>query len=194
MQLKAIPIIDDILGSEPLPETPHISLSHLPIFQRVLLGMDGTVTNMLELYVQEPIEVKKLGAALHAAREFKLEFNPDPDETVMARKILLQGQHSKKNYLYSESFILADRLPNGFKRLLLDSALPIGKLWTQFRLETFKQIYNTEQIPAGKVAHYFDMEPSAALLSRRYWVFNQQRVLMQITEQFPAHYYVDAIK
>ncbi len=188
---NAIPIIDDIIHANSPPNSAHMRLSDLPLFQRVLLSMDGTVTHMLELYLQEAIQVKKLETDLISANKLSLDFETLADETVMARKILLQGQASCNNYLYSESFILVDRLPSEFKRLLLESALPIGKLWNQFRLETFKQIFNTEQIAAGQVGQYFDMPAESPLLSRQYWVFNQGQVLMQITEQFPAHYYVD---
>lgn len=153
--------------------------------------MDGTVTDMLELYLQEQIEVKKLKTRLQPAADLTLEFNTQTDETIMARKILLQGQHSQKNYLYSESYIMVDRLPTGFKQLLIQSCLPIGKLWNQFRLETYKQVLNTEQTPAADTAQYFQMQPQDPLLSRRYWVYSQQQIIMQITEQFPAHYYMD---
>lgn len=136
----------------------HIEPSSLSTFQRILLTTDGTVTEMLEAYFLENINVIKLAEGLVSTVKKNPVLEIEIGTEIIERKILLQGKISRKNYLYAESVIVPDRLDARFKDALLKSETPIGKLWLQYKVETFKEIVDTGKEPSGKLADYFLIE------------------------------------
>lgn len=168
----------------------HIEPSSLSTFQRILLTTDGTVTEMLEAYTLENINVIKLAEGLvSTVKEIPVLELPRGTK-VIERKILLQGKISRKNYLYAESIIVPERLDERFQDALLNSQTPIGKLWLQYKVETFKEIVDTGKEPAGKLADYFLVEKEDKMLFRTYRVFTNGQPVMMITEKFPEKFFI----
>ncbi|TGO03141.1 4-hydroxybenzoate synthetase [Candidatus Thiomargarita nelsonii] len=138
----------------------HIDPSALSTFQRILLTTDGTVTDMLESYFSEQIPQDIPVMHLKKGTE------------VIDREILLRGRISRKNYIYAESIVVIDRLDEDFRNELLKTKTPIGKLWLEHRIESFKEIVDSGKEPAPeKLAHYFRIEPNINLLFRTYCGF-----------------------
>lgn len=170
-------------------------LESLSCFQRLLLITDGTVTELLEQYLQESIKVFKLFEKI----EENFDHLPEGHETfinsdqmpILKRKVLLQGQSSMKNWLYAESTILLNHLPQGFRTDLLKSQQPIGKLWAKYRIETYKTILPPEKIIASTLAPYFRIQNDAEMISRTYCVYSNQKPIMVITETFPEAFFVN---
>jgi chorismate-pyruvate lyase len=171
-------------------------LKNLTCFQRLLLVTDGTVTELLEQYLEESIKVHKL----YEKREQNFEqlphthaafinFNQMP---TLTRKVLLQGQCSQKNWVYAESSILLNHLPSDFCSDLLNSQQPIGKLWAKYRTETYKAMLCAEKKPAGQqLAKYFNIHATDATISRTYGVYSKQKLTMVISEVFPNQFFSD---
>lgn len=165
-----------------------LNLSQLTTIQRILLTTDGTLTDLLECYLLEPIQVTKLAELpIFITSPNPLEIAPETEAS--ERKILLQGQHSGQNWLYAESFIVNERLQQQFNHGLSNSNKPIGKLWSEHRVETFKEALYYFSEPAGELAGYFNIQPSDVLLCRTYRVFSQRQPIMLITEKFPSCFY-----
>lgn len=163
--------------------------TNLSAFQRVLLKANGTVTAMLEAYLSEQIQVVKLSENI---AKMKLEFpqlNLNQEEQVIARQVLLQGQISRRNFIYADSLILIDNLDERFSHQLLNTKTPIGKLWSEQKVETFKEIIDSGKEPANELSKYFCIAPTANLLFRVYSVYSQGKITMIITEKFPESYY-----
>lgn len=159
-------------------------------FQRLLLVTDGTVTEMLEQYLEEKIKVKKLYEKIEP--DFQQVFahhQPWLDqgvEPVMQREILLQGQSSLNNWVHAESTVLLNHLNQGFRTDLLGSREPIGCLWEKYQVETFKSILDFEQRAAGaELADHFRITPQDQVISRTYSVYSGGKLIMIITETFP---------
>ncbi|NEP45308.1 MAG: DUF98 domain-containing protein, partial [Okeania sp. SIO2H7] len=93
----------------------HIEPSSLSTFQRILLTTDGTVTEMLEAYTLEQINVVKLSEGLVSTVQEIPVLELKRGTQVIERKILLQGKISRKNYLYAESIIVPERLDRKFQ-------------------------------------------------------------------------------
>jgi len=174
------------------PAETTLHLSELSIFQQILLIMDGTLTNILETYVGERLQVIKLAE----------EMRPGPHDAclllkqgqeVIERTILLQGEQSCKNWLYATSLIVPERVDHIFQDRLITSQEPIGKLWLEHKVETFKEIITTYRHPAGQLSNYFDINPHDSLLCRTYRVLSNRQPTMLITEKFPASYYMDVV-
>ena len=158
-------------------------------FQRVLMKANGTVTAMLEAYLSEPIQVVKLSENL-AKMELKLpNIKLNPEEQVIARKVLLQGKMSRRNFIYADSLILINNLEERFRHQLLNTNIPIGKLWSEQKVETFKEIIESGMEPANELSNYFCIEPKENLLFRTYSVSSQGKINMIITEKFPESYF-----
>ena len=112
---------------------------------------------------------------------------------VIERKILLQGKISRNNWVYAESILVPDRLDEKLKNALLVSQEPMGRLWLEHRLETFKEIVDSAREPAEDLADYFKIERSDKLLSRTYRVFSGRRPIILITEKFPETFFKNSM-
>ena len=169
--------------------THYTGVPDLSSFQRVLLKANGTVTAMLEAYLSEPIQVVKLSENL-ANMELELpNIKSNKQEQVIARKVLLQGKISRRNFIYADSLILINNLDERFSHQLLNTKTPIGKLWSEQKVETFKEILDTGIEPANELSNYFCIEPEENLLFRTYSVSSQGKINMIITEKFPESYF-----
>jgi len=158
-------------------------LSSFDPVSRLLLTSDGTLTQLLEAAALEPISLVKLGErSLDAAEHVDL-LAVDAGELLVERKVLLQGARSGKNYVYAESFIAADRLPQSFRHSP-SSDTPLGRLWKQHRLEIFKELVDFRRQPAGELHRYFPATLDTTLLVRAYRVFSGGEPVMLIREYF----------
>ena len=104
-------------------------LTGLSRFQRLLLVTDGTVTDMLEQYLEEKIKVHKLYEKIEydlqqvfVHHQTCLGYNNAP---VIQREVLLQGQSSLKNWVHAESTIVLNHLNQDFRMDLLLSLIHI---------------------------------------------------------------------
>jgi chorismate-pyruvate lyase len=169
-----------------------INYTHAPnlsAFQRILLKTNGSVTDILEAYLFESIQLVKLSENL-AKMECELpNIKSSKEEPIFARKVLLQGKNSRRNFIYANSLILIDNLDEQFSHDLLNTKTPIGKLWSQQKVETFKEIIDSGKEPANGLSDYFCVETEENLLFRTYSVLSQGKPTMIITEKFPESYF-----
>lgn len=167
-----------------------IDFSELSLLQRMLMMTDGTLTKMLETYAQEHLDVVKL-----YEEDIILAHNIDAmhlvaGDKVSKRNILLKGRTSRRNWLYAESIIVHERLPEAFQEELLLSRVPIGKLWKKYKLETYKEPLTYCRESAENVFFYFDLHRTDPVLSRTYVAHSGNKPIMMITEKFPERYFV----
>ncbi|MGH9719395.1 MAG: chorismate--pyruvate lyase family protein [Bryobacteraceae bacterium] len=163
----------------------------LGLLQRIFLVNDGTLTDTVEAAVLEPIRLTKLSGAISPAAAPAAALDLEAGETVMDRAILLSGETTGRNYVYAQSQLALDRLPAGFRRELLDSNKPMGRLWSEYRLETWKELLSVTRGPAPGLAAHFPGGEHEDMLRRQYRVVSGGRPLMIITEWFPARYRSD---
>ena len=154
--------------------------------QRIFLVTDGTLTDILEAAVMEPIGLVKLAMETGplATRDEALEMAGG--EMVMERKILLRGEQTGRNYVYAESRLALDRLPEELRAGLTGSDKPMGRLWVESRLESRKEMLEVKRGPMGELGMYFG--GANELLRRSYRVISGGRPILRITESFPARY------
>ncbi|HBB32147.1 MAG TPA: DUF98 domain-containing protein [Cyanobacteria bacterium UBA8803] len=172
----------------------HINPSTLSTFQRILLTTDGTLTDILEAYLFEQIQVIKLSEEFIAISHALPLMGLKEGAEVIERKIFLQGKISRKKYIYAESIIVPERLDEHFRHELLKTRTPIGKIWFEQRVETFKEIVDSAKEPANTLASHFKIEPSENMLSRTYRVFSNRQPVMMITEKFPESYFLNSFE
>ena len=160
----------------------------LPALQRVLLITDGTLTDILEAVFLERIQIVKVAQRAIPATAEHSPLEAKPGEILIQRSILLRGHQSRRNYAYAESLIAADRLGPTFRKELFDSDLPLGRLWVEHQLETYKELQEVRCVKASRLADGFPSVDCSALLVRTYRVMVQGRPSIMITEHFPARY------
>ncbi len=166
-----------------------IDPSNLSIFQRIVLTTDGTLTELLEAYLCEKLQIVKLSEK-SVVNDQPLDYLDIQGGTeVIERKILLRGKISRVNWIYAHSFIVPNRLDEKFRERLLVSQEPIGRLWVEHRAETFREIVESAREVAGDLAEYFKIDREERLLSRTYRVFSNRQPIMMITEKFPESYF-----
>lgn len=167
----------------------NIDLLKLSPLQRIILIYNGTLTKLLENLIDEQIVVIKHYEQIET-NELEIPFLDLPaGQSIVHRKVFLQGQSSGINWLYAEAIIVLDRLHPLFYKDLLDSDAPIGKLWIKYRIETFKELLEPFEEAADKLAIHFGIKSDDKLFGRTYRVFSQQQPIMMLTEKFPSHYF-----
>jgi len=178
----------DALAAQLASRKP-LEFEHLSPVQRIILTTDGTLTDILEAYALEPIQVVKLSEnPAYLVGESPLGINAET--ALRQRKILLQGERSGINWLYAESFIVTERLHKQFNHGLDTPSQPIGKLWNTYKMETFKETLHRFEEPAAALATHFDISPDDTLICRTYRVFSQRQPIMLITDKMPKSFYI----
>jgi chorismate-pyruvate lyase len=145
---------------------------------------------MLESYLYEQIQVVKLSEELVSLTQDIQALDLKAGTEAIARRILLRGRISRRNFIYAESIIIPERLDEQFRHELLESKTPIGKIWFERRVETFKEIVDSGKEQAGGLSNYFGLEPEDNMLFRTYSVLSQGKPTMMITEKFPESYFL----
>jgi chorismate-pyruvate lyase len=157
----------------------------LDTFQRVLLMTDGTVTDILEAHAGEPIRVVILGQEFEPVPREISQLDTDGVECLLHRTVLLQGRASGTTFIHADTLVAPERLPPAVLDGLLRTGKPIGRLLTEERVETFREIVALNYEAAGECASYFGVPPSSTLVYRTYLIFIQGSPAMRITEKFP---------
>lgn len=158
--------------------------TELTLFEKILLATDGTVTDLIALLADEPIRVRKLEQTT-GEEEVPADLDCPAPARVLTRKILLSG--ATRNFLYAESRFVLERLPASIREALLDTDRPIGLLWKEARLETFREIIRRSIEPRPELAHHFEVPTDRDFVSRTYLVHHAGRPLGMITEEWPLH-------
>ena len=164
-----------------------VDTDSLEPLQRVLLTSDGTLTEILEAASLERIQLIKVSQQLTAANTHHPLLSGSK-EPLLERIKLLRGTKSGKNYAYAESFIAIERLAPEFREKLVNSNIPLGRLWLEYRLETFKELRDMRCQSANELCSYFGCAGTSPLLVRAYQVFSATEPIIAITEYFPASY------
>ena len=154
-----------------------IGLDKYPLSLQVLMQTDGTVTELIKLLTSENIKVVKLSEEKEAGTE------------TLNRQIFLQGLESGINWLYASSKIYLQNLSADFVKELTEETVPIGTLWIKYRMETYKQLVDQYEEQLSQDDPTNNLFVNGQYLTRIYQVFNQSRLIMEITEKFPIEKY-----
>lgn len=162
----------------------------LSLLQRILLMTDGTVTDILKLYAGEAISVRRLEQTITRDNTQPL-LSVSPETALLKRRVILCGD--KTNYLYAESFLVFDMLTETMRYKLLETDCPMGRVWKEERLETYREVVEHRIAPCPRVSMHFDVPLHIPILSRTYLVFVRNKSFGVVTESFPSTYFIKSV-
>jgi len=166
-------------------EESGLMLKSLGVVPRILMATDGTLTHILEAYAAEPVYLVKLTHALVAEPSARSELGLDEQESALRRIILLKGTKSDVTFVYADSVVMLNRLPESVTKGLLETDTPIGKLLFSCRAETLRQMLHMGEERDATVAAHFNRDADEPLASRVYQILFKDRPVARITEKFP---------
>jgi chorismate-pyruvate lyase len=152
---------------------------------RVLATTDGTVTEILEAWADEPVELGYLDQEVAPCGVDVDALEAAPATAVLRREVVLSGGRTRQAILHAESLCVLARLPRDIVDGLLVERTPIGRLLRASRLETYREILRLETERAGNVGRWFGRAPDDLLVARTYRIIAGGRPVMLIHERFP---------
>ena len=158
----------------------------LNLFQKVLLVTDGTVTDLLKLYSGKNIQVKIVSQELMQSGEEEFFLCPDKTD-ILKRRILLCNEST--NYIYADSIFIVENISKSAQNKLLQTNQPIGLIWKDEKIETYREIIDYKLESCGLMAEYFGVPYDTQMVSRVYLIYSNGRVLGMITEKFPITHF-----
>lgn len=169
-----------------LADAPLLSDPSLEALQRILLSTDGTVVQILEAFFRDPIRLASHVQFLAPISPTDVDLEPTGEETVLRRKVLLQGTRTGRNYISADTTIVVDRLEPPLREDLLSTSEPIGRLLRAHRTETFREMLHMGRRRAESLAGEFGVDADDELLFRIYRILAGGRPIMLLAEHFPA--------
>lgn len=165
-----------------------IDLSLLPAFLRVLLITDGTVTNILEAFFWQSIQVENLGQRQIFLREPVALLDAESGDGVLEREVRLIGVHSNTPYVFARSLIRLEVLPEALRESLLQGKIGIGELLRNSNLETYRELIEIGE-RQDPVAEQSLGKVDLPLIYRLYRISLDHQPAMLIAEYFPQEVY-----
>lgn len=178
-----------VKGSLPRPHLNGINFEEIAPLLRALLVTDGTVTKFLEVFLWEPIQVKRILQADAIIDHDIPWLEIKSGMSVLKRQVLLRGATSRKIYTFAESLIRVDRLWDGLREDLLQGRLGVGELLRDKRMETYRELLTTGREKVARLSSVLNLEPGDPLLYRSYRIFNRHLPVILITEKFPEKHF-----
>ena len=162
-----------------------LAIQALPPFLRALLMTDGTVTKILEAYFWEPVEVQTLQQELVSAQRSIDWIQVVAGDRVLIRHARLRGTDSGQVYATAFSVIRPERIPESFRRRLIDREIGIGVLIRDSGLESYREVLEVGLEPAEQDG----ASGGRDLVYRTYRIIIAKEPVILITESFPLDLY-----
>ena len=158
------------------------------LLQDALLRTDGTVTDLLELFTDEEIDIEKVIPGLYTAECDRTECGAEPGSVV--RDVILRGKTSGTRYIFAHSHLFPAALSPVVQARLNETNDPIGKVLREYRTESFRQIEQSASDFMPAIARVLGQDENDQMRWRRYSVISGGAVIMEITEVFSEHLFV----
>ncbi len=183
---SSLPIAGEILKLENL-------VGRLSPVQKMLLGTDGSVTSLLEIVTEGPVEIETLVQRVVPADEaVAKELQINPGEEVNYRVVLLKKAGSQEALVYAVSQTPMKRLDASIKDDLTKADIPIGVILKKHCIESRRDITSAAFFPAGQEhCRAFGVFAREIMLTRSYKIIRHGEPLIAIRETFPYNSFRD---
>ncbi|MFZ2074345.1 MAG: beta-ribofuranosylaminobenzene 5'-phosphate synthase [Methanoregula sp.] len=161
--------------------------------QKILLGTDGSVTQLLESVTGHPVSVRTREQEIVKADTLAAErLNIARGDAVNHRIVELMDATSGEVLVYATSQTPVARLAPEFRDDLMKADIPIGKIIGRHHIEARREILTAQVTSAGDdVSGIFSICKNEPLLMRQYQIIHGGEPLIFIEEQFPYNKFLD---
>ena len=169
------------------------TVGRLSRVQKILLGTDGSVTQLLESITGNPVTVKTLVQEIVPAdAETAGRVDVSIGDPVNHRVVELRDTVTNDVLIYAISETPEKRLSPSFRHDLLMADIPIGKIIKQHHIEARREILSARVSAATtETGRIFSLCPKEPVLSRQYQIIHKEKPLIFIEEQFPYNKFLD---
>jgi beta-ribofuranosylaminobenzene 5'-phosphate synthase len=161
--------------------------------QKILLGTDGSVTQLLESVTGKQVVIKTLVQnVVPADRETADNLSIAEGDPVNYRIVEIRAGDTGDVLIYAISHTPLSRLSPEFRDDLMRADIPIGRIIQQHHIEARRQILNARVLPAtDETGRIFSIARNEPVLSRQYRIIHSGKPLIFIEEQFPYNRFLD---
>lgn len=161
--------------------------------QKILLGTDGSVTNLLEVITGSPVEIETVvQEVIQADSSIASELVIDEGDLVNHRVVKLKKSETSEPLIYAVSYTPLKRLEPSFREDLIRADIPIGIILKNHQIESRRDITSAEVRAADRaMSRAFNIFPQELLLSRNYRIVRHGKPLISISETFPYNQFQD---
>ena len=169
------------------------AVGRLSRVQKILLGTDGSITQLLESITGHPVTVKTLVQEIVPADAQTADrVAVRAGDPVNHRVVELRDAVTNDILIYAISETPVKRLSPSFRHDLLMADIPIGKIIKQHHIEARREILSAQVTAATlETGRIFSLCPKEPVLSRQYQIIHQEKPLIFIEEQFPYNQFLD---
>ncbi|MFA5237795.1 MAG: beta-ribofuranosylaminobenzene 5'-phosphate synthase [Methanoregula sp.] len=168
-------------------------VGRLSSVQKILLGTDGSVTQLLESVTGHPVSVRTREQVIVKADACAAErLNIAPGDEVNHRVVELFDTVTGEVLVYAKSQTPVARLDPGFRDDLMKADIPIGRIIERHHIEARREILSANVAPVQEdMSGIFSICTNEPLLSRQYQIIHGGEPLIFIEEQFPYNKFLD---
>lgn len=163
---------------------------------KILLGTDGSVTQMLEIITGHPvIVITRSQEVVHADKTTADLLAVEEGDRINHRVVELRDAATAEVLVYAVSDTPISRLSHTFRHDLMKADVPIGKIMRNHRIEARREILDAQVLAADPdLSTVFGIYRDEPLLNRRYQIIHREQPLITIEETFPYHLFEDERK
>lgn len=161
--------------------------------QKMLLGTDGSVTNLLEVITGSPVEIETVvKEVIPADSSTATDLDIDEGDLVNYRIVKLKKSGTGEPLIYAISHTPLKRLEPSFREDLIRADIPIGVILKNHQIESRREITDAEVRSADRdMSRVFNIFPQEPMLSRNYMIVRHGKPLISISETFPYNQFQD---
>ena len=170
----------------------------LPLVARLLLVTDGTVTELLEAMVGEPLTVGYKKQSTNNIGNVAIDIFPslrdkNKKTACLQRTITLRGTKTAVDWLYAESVILHESLDAVMQAMLLEEKIPLGSILNDYNADNHRRIVDCGIATNAVAAKRLKLHHKYAFTYRVYHIIKNAEPIIHITEWFPIERINDKI-
>lgn len=161
--------------------------------QKILLGTDGSVTNLLEIITGNAVTIQtRIQKVIPADAGIAQDLEIHEGDRVNYRVVEIKNQDSPDVLIYAVSYTPIDRLSPDIRQDLMRADIPIGKILKEHHLETRREITDAYVRAADQdLSEVFRIFKQESLLNRQYRIFHEDKPLISIQETFPYNRFLE---
>ena len=161
-----------------------IDLLSMTPFERGWLVMVGLVTQLIEAYTLEAVQVRQLWQERRAMSADDEWLQVAAGHEVISRQVLLTGTRTARAYVDGEALIVGDRLPVEVQEDLYNSKMGLGQILQHRKIETRGELLWCGLENVSEVPEAFGSSKDRPAVSRTYRFIHQGAPAVLITERF----------